>query len=179
MPDRWSATDDETVVPLQSAEAHVNGALEAPTVAEPMLDPVTSLPTLSYLVEQIQALQAASRAKDGPRRSKLAERVLIVVSIAAGEDRHAGLFLRARTASLLRALFTGDETIALLRQGLFGILARDRVELAADRAFLVSMLEEFEVEARVWIERVPADGPATANLLSSLLLAGDWIAGGL
>lgn len=178
MSEQPRASSDEAIVRL-----HPNGArvvesfAEAPAATEPVVDPVTGLPNLSFLVEQIQELQAETRARGGPRRTVLADKVLLVVSVAAGEDRHSALFLRARTASLLRALFAGEETIALLRQGLFAVLARDRVDLATDRAFLVSMLEEFEVDARVWSERVPADGPATANLLSSLLLAGDWVEG--
>lgn len=158
------------------AEALVGASLEAPPVTGAGTDPVTGLPTLSFLVEQIQELQAAARSAVGPRRAMLADKVLVVVSIAGVGDRHAALFLGARTASLLRAIFADHETIALLRQGLFAVLVQDRPDLVADRVFLESMLEDFEVKARVWTERLPADGPGTANLLSSLLLAGDWAA---
>jgi hypothetical protein len=174
--ERRKPSDRGSVVPLRiDDEFDVTTSLEAPVVTEPGVDAVTGLPNLSHLVEQIQELQAEEREKRGPRRTVLPNRVLIIVSLAAGEDRHAALFLRARTASLLRSMFADDETIALLRQGLFSVLAKDRPDLAADRDFLASMLADFEVQARVWTERVPADGPATANLLSSLLLAGDWV----
>ena len=148
--------------------------LDAPAGADPVVDPVTGLATLSYLVERIQDLQAKARTEPGPARAVLADKVLLVVSIAGGNDRHASLFFRARTASLLRALFASEETIVLLRPGLFAVLTTDRPDFATERTFLVSMLAEFEVRARVWTERVPADAAATANLLSSLLLAGDW-----
>jgi hypothetical protein len=149
---------------------------DAPVIAEPVLDQVTGLPTLSHLVERIQDLQARARVERGPRRTVLSENVLLVISVAREKDRHAAIFTAARTASLLRALFSGEETVTLLRHGLFAVLTKDRPDLSTDRAFLVSMLAEFDVHGRVWTERVPADGPATANLLSSLLLAGDWSA---
>jgi hypothetical protein len=175
VPDRERESDREPVVPVRlRGDALVEASLEAPLATEPVIDPVTGLPNLSYLVEQIQELQADERAKLGPRRTVLPNKVLLVVSITGREDRHAALFLGARTASLLRAIFADDESIVLLRQGLFAVLVRDRPDLAADRDFLVSMLADFDVRARVWTERVPADGPTTANLLSSLLLAGDW-----
>lgn len=138
------------------------------------VDAVTGLPHLSHLVERIQELQDRARAQPGPRRTVLPGHVLVVVSVAASADRHAAVFTAARTSSLLRAVFSGDETIALFRQGLFGVLARDRQDLAADREFLGAMLAEFEVRARVTVERVPADGPGTATLLSNLLLGGEW-----
>jgi hypothetical protein len=162
------------MVALTTVEPMMDTIAETEVASDVAVDSVTGLPTLSYLVEKIQDLQEKARAGMGPRRSTLAEKVLVVVSIEGGGDRHGMLFLRARTASVLRALFTDDETIVLLRQGLFGVLARDRPELAADRSFLESMLAEFEVRARIWTERVPMDGPGTASLLSALLLGGDW-----
>jgi len=152
----------------------VEAPLATSSIDELDVDPVTGLPFLSFLVERIQELQDDARLQRGPRRVVLPGHVLLVVSIAGGEDRHAALFLRARTASLLRAIFSDEETIALIRHGLFGVLARDRRDLATDREFLTSMLDDFDVRARVWVERLPADGPGTASLLSTLLLAGEW-----
>lgn len=140
----------------------------------PELDELTGLPNLSYLVEQIQDLQAEVRSRPGPRRSVLRGATLVVVSLAGDVDRHMAQFVRARTASLLRALFADDETIVQMRQGMFAVLAHDGRDLATECAFLESMLAEFDVRARVWTERVPADGPGTASLLSTLLLAGEW-----
>ncbi len=149
--------------------------MEAAQVTEPTRDPVTGLPNLSSLVERIQELQALERSARGPRRSHLSDRLLVVVSLATAPDRHASLFLRARTAALLRSAFGDEEVIAVLRPGLFAVLARDRADLAAERSFLATVLEEFDVDARVWTERIPVDGPSTASLFSSLLLAGDWV----
>lgn len=140
----------------------------------PELDELTGLPTLSHLVEQIQELQAEMRARPGPRRSVLPRATLVVVSLASGVDRHMAQFVRARTASLLRALFADDETIVQMRQGMFAVLTSDGRDMAPECSFLESMLVEFDVDARVWTERVPADGPGTASLLSALLLAGEW-----
>jgi len=141
----------------------------------PELDELTGLPTLSYLVEQIQELQAEMRTRPGPRRSVLPGATLVVVSLAGGVDRHTAQFVRARTASLLRALFADDETIVQMRQGMFAVLALDGRDLGPECSFLESMLVEFDVRARVWTERVPADGLGTASLLSALLLAGEWV----
>ncbi|MDA8292149.1 MAG: hypothetical protein M0Z33_10805 [Actinomycetota bacterium] len=149
-------------------------SVAAPPADGDEFDPVTGLPHLSCLVEEIQRLQDRAREQRGPRRVVLASHVLLVVGIAGDDDRHDALFLRARTASLLRAVFSDDEVIALLRHGLFAVLVRDRRDLSSDREFLTAMLEEFDVRARVWVERVPADGPGTASLLSTLLLGGGW-----
>ncbi|HUY30944.1 MAG TPA: hypothetical protein VMV02_08135 [Acidimicrobiales bacterium] len=175
MADRRERVERPSLEAVRSAgEPLVESSLASPPADSVEIDSVTGLPHLSYLVERIQELQDEAREQRGPRRVVLPGHVLLVVSIAGGEDRHAALFLRARTASLLRAIFSGDETIALLRHGLFGVLAADRRDLAADREFLTAMLEDFDVRARVWVERIPADGPGTASLLSTLLLAGDW-----
>ncbi len=155
----------------------VGAQVQRSELVGPDLDELTGLPSLSYLVEQVQELQADARSRPGPRRSMLRDKVLVVVSLAGGADRHSALFLRARTASLLRAMFADDETIAQMRQGLFGVLADDRPDLPADCVFLGSMLEEFDVQARIWTERLPADGPGTASLLSTLLLGGEWVPG--
>ncbi len=149
--------------------------MEAAQVTEPTRDAITGLPNLSSLVERIQELQALERSSRGPLHSHLSDRLLLVVSLATAPDRHTGLFLQARTAALLRSVFGDEDVIAMLRPGLFAVLVRDRADLAADRAFLASMLLEFDVDARVWTERVPLDGPTTASLFSSLLLSGDWV----
>jgi len=141
---------------------------------EKIPDLTTGLPSLSSLVDQIQALQEQVRLRVGPRRTFVPGYVLLIVNLASGIDRHSSLFLRARTASLLRSLFVDEPTIALVRPGMFAVLARERPDLAPQRAFLVSMLEEFEVDARVSTERIPVDGPATAQLFSTLLLSGEW-----
>lgn len=142
--------------------------------AQPCEDPLTGLASMAHLRSRLQEIY-----REGERVgvSAASSHALTVVDIGTSRGSRFDQKLRlVDVVELLRAVYTGGETIGELKQGRIGVVvARDK--LVAEHASLArELLIEWEHRGdppapsavRVWIEGLPAGDGAVDALLDEL-----------
>ncbi len=133
-------------------------------------DPLTSLATGAYLRSRLAEIYRGAE-RDGHRVADSS--ALVVVELPRGHTGHEiEQSLRALdVAEAMRAVFTGDETVAQMSPRRFAALAgRERTD-ALSMSLLRILLERAlgrHLHPRLWVEELPASADAVAHVLAGL-----------
>lgn len=134
-------------------------------------DPLTGLASLPHLRTRLAEVYREAERSARPAK---ATHALVVVDVGGGTggDVPTDTFSRAlgmaAIADALRSVFSGEETIARMAPARVAALVRRTPELGETVAITRGVLDDLEVEARLWIEGLPVDPELGVRLLSEL-----------
>jgi GGDEF domain-containing protein len=137
-------------------------------------DPLTGLASFAHLRTRLDELY---READQSGETVAVSHALVVVEMAAADHgrRAEHQFTRAlhlvQVTSMMRAVFTGGETIARLSADRAVVVVRRLPQLGASVAMLRDLLGDLDLGAtdvRVWIEGLPELSESATRLLDEL-----------
>lgn len=139
-----------------------------------VFDPLTGLVSVDYLRTRLSEVYRAADVA-GTRVSSTHALVTVRLNLAgrAGWDRLTPLIL---AGDAMRTVFDGGQTLARLADHMAVVLTDRNPMLARRTHLLTGMVAERlgrdqrsdEAAARIWIERLPDNGPAAVDLIGEL-----------
>lgn len=137
-------------------------------------DPLTGMASFAHLRTRVGELYREAEQTGDPVTGCYG---IVVVEMAAVDLRRRAehQFTRAlhlvQVAEMMRAVFSGGETIARLSADRAAIVVRRAPQLGASVAMLRELLGDLDLGAtgvRVWIEGLPSSAPSATRLLDEL-----------